>query len=111
MSDMDWTRERPDDPVVVRAPNVLIASNRLELKNRVQHELDQGGRRFLVDFSDTQYIDSSGLGVLVMLTKTVGKFGGELHLANLNDDLRSLLALSKLDTILSILEGEGDDSA
>jgi anti-sigma B factor antagonist len=110
MTGMDWGREQDDDVIVLHAPPVLIAANRLELKDRVSHEVEHGGRRFLIDFSETRYIDSSGLGLLVMLTKHVGKFGGELRLAHLNEDLRTLLALSKLDTILYVLgdDDEGD---
>ena len=38
----------------------LIVGNRQELKAAVQEALDQGERQFLIDFSRTGYIDSSG---------------------------------------------------
>lgn len=108
MTDIDRSSEQHDDVIVLRVPEVLIATNRLELKDRITYEVERGRRHFRVDFADTRYIDSSGLGVLVMLTKSVGRFGGELCLVNLNEDLRGLLALSKLDTILTVLDTEHD---
>ena len=57
---------------------------------------------FLVDFSQTGYIDSSGLGVLVSLSKKIREAGGALRLANLNDDLKTLFELTKLDTLFQI---------
>jgi anti-sigma B factor antagonist len=55
-----------------------------------------------VDFAGTGYIDSSGLGVLVSLSKKIREQGGELRLANLNDDLRTLFELTKLDSLFHI---------
>ena len=57
-----------------------------------------------LDFSQTGYIDSSGLGVLVSLSKKIREQGGELRLANLNDDLKTLFELTKLDTLFQIAD-------
>jgi anti-sigma B factor antagonist len=64
--------------------------------------LESGGRKFLIDFPGTGYIDSTGLGVLVSLSKKIREQGGELRLAALNDDLRTLFELTKLDTLFQI---------
>jgi anti-sigma B factor antagonist len=89
---------------VVQVEGQLIVGNRHELKDLVQAALDQGERRLLVDFSRTGYIDSSGLGALVSVSKRIREAGGELRLAGLNDDLRSLFELTKLDTLFTITE-------
>jgi anti-sigma B factor antagonist len=80
----------------------LIVGNRQELKQKVLEELENGERKFLIDFERTGYIDSSGLGVLVSLSKKIREQGGELRLANLNEDLRTLFELTKLDTLFQI---------
>ena len=87
---------------VVRIDGQLIVGNRQELKSLIQESLDNGERKFLIDCSQTGYIDSSGLGALVSLTKKVREQGGELRIAALNDDLRSLFELTKLDTLFHI---------
>jgi anti-sigma B factor antagonist len=56
----------------------------------------------LIDFTQTGYIDSSGLGVLVSVSKKIREAGGELRLAGLNEDLRMLFELTKLDTLFNI---------
>jgi anti-sigma B factor antagonist len=89
---------------VVKVDGQLIIGNRHELKNLVQAALDRGDRRLLVDFSGTGYIDSSGLGALVSISKRIREAGGELRLSGLNDDLRSLFELTKLDTLFAITE-------
>jgi anti-sigma B factor antagonist len=89
---------------VVQVDGQLIVGNRHELKELIQGALDSGERRVLVDFSRTGYIDSSGLGALVSISKRVRETGGELRIAGLNDDLRSLFELTKLDTLFTISE-------
>jgi anti-sigma B factor antagonist len=90
--------------VVVQVEGQLIVGNRHELKDLVQAALERGDRRLLIDFSGTGYIDSSGLGALVSISKRIREVGGELRLSGLNDDLRSLFELTKLDTLFAITE-------
>ena len=99
---MSFTIRKMDDITIVEVEGQLIVGNRQELKQRVLDECEAGARKVLVDFTRTGYIDSSGLGVLVSLAKRLREDGGELRLANLNDDLRTLFELTKLDTLFPI---------
>ncbi len=101
---MSFSIKKQDGVVVVEVDGQLIVGNRQELKHLILAEMERGSRKFLVDFSRTGYIDSSGLGVLVSLSKKIREQGGELRLANLNDDLRTLFELTKLDTLFQIAE-------
>ena len=92
------------DVCIVEVEGQLIVGNRQELKQKILGELDKGTRKVLVDFARTGYIDSSGLGVLVSLAKKMREMGGDLRLANLNDDLQTLFELTKLDTLFQISE-------
>jgi anti-sigma B factor antagonist len=89
---------------VLQVEGQLIVGNRQELKDLVQSALDRGERRLLIDFSRTGYIDSSGLGALVSISKRIREAGGELRLSGLNEDLRSLFELTKLDTLFGIAD-------
>lgn len=89
---------------VVALEGQLIVANRQDLKQLIQDALDGGARKFILDFTRTAYIDSSGLGALVSISKKVRESSGDLRLAGLNEDLRSLFELTKLDTLFSISE-------
>ena len=99
---MSFKISQHDDVTVISVTGQLIVGNRQELKDDVIELLEAGSRQFLLDFEDTAYIDSSGLGVLVSLSKKIREKGGELRLANLNEDLRTLFELTKLDTLFFI---------
>jgi len=99
---MSFEVHKSDGITIIDVKGQLIVGNRQELKQKVLDELESGSRRFLIDFAGTGYIDSSGLGVLVSLSKKIREQNGELRLANLNEDLRTLFELTKLDSLFHI---------
>jgi anti-sigma B factor antagonist len=90
--------------VVIGVDGQLIVGNRHELKQKVMEAVEAGEHRVLIDFTETGYIDSSGLGALVSLSKKLRDTGGELRLAGLNEDLRTLFELTKLDSLVNIAD-------
>ncbi|WP_420440717.1 STAS domain-containing protein [Candidatus Palauibacter sp.] len=82
----------------------LTINNRGEFKERVLARVADGDTDFVIDFSEADYIDSSGLGVLVSLSKHIRDAGGRLTLAGLNEDLQRLFALTRLDSLFEIVE-------
>jgi anti-sigma B factor antagonist len=97
------SRTTDEGIVIVTVEGQLIVGNRQELKNLVHESLERGGRKFVIDCTRTGYIDSSGLGALVSMSRKVRETGGEMRIAGLNEDLRSLFELTKLDTLFPIL--------
>src|SRR5207244_12538727 len=99
---MSFAITKEAEVVVVDVEGQLIVGNRQELKQKVLDELERGEKKFLIDFAQTGYIDSSGLGVLVSLSKKIREQGGELRLANMNDDLTTLFELTELEPLFQI---------
>jgi len=99
---MSFQVSRSGDVSLIEVEGQLIVGNRQELKQQVLDQLESGDRKFVIDFANTGYIDSSGLGVLVSLSKKIREQGGELRLSSLNEDLRTLFELTKLDTLFTI---------
>lgn len=108
---MSIQSRREGETVVVSVEGQLIAGNRQQLRDVVNSEIDRGGRSFIIDFADTGYIDSAGLGALVSLSKKIREANGTLRLANLNDDLRTLFELTRLDTLFAFDDGGGSTGA
>jgi anti-sigma B factor antagonist len=93
---------REGDTVIIGVEGQLIAGNRQQLRDAVAAEIDRGARKFVIDLVDTGYIDSAGLGALVSLSKRIREADGSLRLTNLNEDLRTLFELTKLDTLFNL---------
>ena len=58
--------------------------------------------RLVVDLSGVTYIDSSGLAVLIKATQSVEEYGGQLTLAGMNEDVRSIFEMARLDQFFLI---------
>ncbi len=63
-------------------------------------------RAVVVNCRDVPYIDSTGMGCLVSLFTTLRNAGGAFALAEASERTRSVLALTKLDTVLPIYDTE-----
>jgi anti-sigma B factor antagonist len=87
---------------VVEGPAQFIIDNRSDVRQRVRAQLEQGRATVIVDLSHTDYVDSAGLGTLVLLNKEARALGGCLVLAGLSEHVRDLLRLVRLDEVFTI---------
>lgn len=72
-------------------------------------ELVQGGTQaLLLDCADVTFIDSSGLGALVVALKTVRAGGGQLYLCNIPKQMMMLFELTSMDKVFQILKDEAE---
>src|SRR5881394_2582218 len=99
---MSFHSTRQGDTVVIGVEGQLVAGNRQQLREAVTGEIERGARSFVIDFADTGYVDSAGLGALVSLSKRIRESNGALRLTNLNEDLRTLFELTRLDTLFAL---------
>lgn len=105
---MSFSLERNDDVLIVTVDGQLVVTNRQEFKQAILDAVEQGARLVVVDFSTSGYIDSSGLGALVSLSRRLRETGGDLRLVGLNEDLRSLFELTRLDALFPLYASRGD---
>ena len=105
---MNFLLTRTDDRLLVNVDGQLVVGNRQAFKQAVLDEVEQGVRLVIIDFSRAAYIDSSGLGALVSLGKRLRELGGDLRLAALNDDLRTLFELTRLDALFPLYSSRDD---
>ena len=105
---MSFTVVKEGDSLVIDVEGQLVVTNRQEFKQVVLDEVERGARSFVVDFTRTAYIDSSGLGALVSLGKRIREAGGDLRLSGLNEDLRTLFELTRLDALFPLFATRAD---
>jgi len=70
--------------------------------------LDQGNRKFILDFSGVAYISSIGLGMITASYQSIRKADGILKLCSLNKRTLSVFYVTKLDLILDTFESRED---
>ncbi len=62
--------------------------------------------RLLLDLAEVPYMDSSGVGTLVEVFRRVSSYKGKMVLFGLNDRVRSVFEITKLDRFFTICETE-----
>jgi len=67
-----------------------------------------GTKDVILNLAHVDYIDSTGLGALVMCSTTQRKAGGNLKLVNLNRRNIELLVMTKLATVFDLFTDEQD---
>ena len=58
--------------------------------------------RYVVDLSETTYLDSSALGMLLLLRDHAGGDSASISIENCNNDVRRILAISNFEQLFSI---------
>lgn len=87
---------------------ILTLKGRLTLgeSNLVREKVSQlsaaGRYKVVIDLTSVEYIDSTGLGILVICFTSLKKQGGALKLVNPNKRNVELLLLTKLHTIFEV---------
>ncbi|MDM8347733.1 STAS domain-containing protein [Pseudomonas sp. sp1636] len=59
-------------------------------------------KRYRVDLKDTTYLDSSALGMLLLLRDHAGGDHAQICLLNCNPDVRKILAISNFEQLFQI---------
>jgi anti-sigma B factor antagonist len=64
--------------------------------------------KLILNLKDVDYVDSTGLGAMVLCSNTIKKAGGQAKLLHLNRRNLELLVLTKIDTIFEVFDDEMD---
>ena len=73
------------------------------IRDQLLDEIERGAKVVQIDLSETAYIDSSGLGVLVSIHKRTQAVQGRLILTGVQGMVAELLARTRLNKVLTIV--------
>jgi len=102
-------REIGDIAIVDFSGKITLGEGSSMLRRTIRELIDQGHRKIVLNLSDVDYIDSSGIGELVSGYTTVRGVEGELKLLHLTKRVHDLLQITRLFTVFDVQSDE--DSA
>ena len=88
--------EREGEHAVVKISGDLDIYSSSELRDALLDLVDAAAGTVVVDLSDVEFIDSTGLGVLVLAQKRLRQQGGEVILRSPSHKTRTILELTGL---------------
>ena len=86
-------------------PVNLGLETRIEFRKaavELMEAMTQPGSRLIIDLTATRTVDSAGLGVLMLIQRHAAERRLRVVLKRPNDELRFLLALTKLDDLFDL---------
>ena len=96
------TEELANDAYVIALTGEVDLYTAPEFKQQLLEVIGQGAKEVVVDFSDTTFIDSTTLGVLVGGVKRLRPNGGRLSLVCNDRNITKIFEITGLDRVFSI---------
>lgn len=101
---MEIREKKVDDIVLLSLEGRLDATSAKDLKKKVGTLTQEKRLRIILDMSEINFIDSSGLGSLVASLRSVNKLGGDIKIATIQDPVRVIFELTRLHHIFEIFD-------
>jgi anti-sigma B factor antagonist len=101
-------REREGIAILDLAGTLTVGDAATALRTTLRELVSAGRSNVVLNLAEVDYIDSTGLGALVVCFTSLRKSGGRLVLLNLIRRHLELLVLTKLSTVFEIFDDEQD---
>ena len=102
------TREREGVTILDLDGRLTVGQGASALRDAVSQLVADGRKSIVLNMARVDYVDSTGLGALVMCATSLRKTGGSVKLVNLNRRNIELLVMTKLATVFEIFTDEQD---
>jgi len=100
--------ERDGVLILVMKGRIVVGKEATALREKVTEVTGGGHKNLVFNLAGVDFIDSTGLGALVMCSTTLRKAGGSVKLVNLNRRNIELLVMTRLATAFEIFTDEQD---
>jgi anti-sigma B factor antagonist len=89
---------------VLEARGELDMATSPQLREGLQRLVDAGDHHVVVDLAGVEFMDSSGLGALVVMFKALRDVGGRLSLAAAQPAVHSVLTVTSVDRVIHVYD-------
>jgi len=101
-------REREGIVILDLTGELTVGGPASVLREKLRQLAEANRNKIILNLAKVDFIDSTGLGAMVVCYTTLQKAGGRLVLLNLNRRQLELLVLTKLSTVFEVFEDEQD---
>ncbi|MBF2095782.1 MAG: STAS domain-containing protein [Synechococcales cyanobacterium K44_A2020_017] len=91
---------------VVQPTGILDSTKTNQFRAEISELVNSGAKMVLVNLKDITFIDSSGLGALVIALKTVRSAGGRFYICSINEQVRILFELTSMDQVFEVYDNQ-----
>ena len=97
------TIEKNGSQVKVIPAEDIVSATKDDLKDELLQLISDGAIQLTIDLQNVKKIDSTGLSVFIAAYNTLKNKEGVLELINVNETIKKLLTLTRLDRYVAIV--------
>jgi anti-sigma B factor antagonist len=86
----------------VEPSGILDSTKTNQFRQEINELIEKKVDIVVIDFKNVDFMDSSGLGALVLSLKTVRTAGAKLFLCSINEQIKMLFELTNMDRVFEI---------
>jgi anti-anti-sigma factor len=87
---------------IIQPVGIFDGTKANEFRQEISESIANNVEIILIDFQGVTFMDSSGLGALVLALKTTRSSGTKLTVCSLNEQIRMLFELTSMDRVFEI---------
>lgn len=100
--------ETTSDATIVQPLGEIDLGNATALRTHISQAQRSKPARLVIDLAKVPYMDSSGVATLVEAMQVARKHGGLLVLCGLQDKVRSIFEIARLDMVFTIVASRAE---
>lgn len=94
-----------DGTLYIKVPKELDHHAATEIKNKADSLVERNSiNMILFDFGETEFMDSSGIGMIMGRYKLMHYMGGRIGACNLKERVKKIFCMSGLETIVELVK-------
>ena len=102
--------DRIENGIVIMEPKgkIMGGPDATLLHDKLHEYLENDQRQIVIDLAKVEWMNSTGLGILISGYTSLKNHNGALKLANVTDKIQSLLTITKLITVFDTYDSVED---
>jgi len=102
---MEIQQSEQEGLIVLKLSGKIIGGPDATVLNDKLHDLiESGHRNVIADLEQVNWMNSSGLGILISALTTIRNAGGDLRIAATTEKIKNLLTITKLTNLFSLYD-------
>lgn len=103
------TKERPvQNGVVLELSGDLTYANREQFKTAVEAIRQKGCRHLILNMAEVRFVDSSGLGLLALVSQNFKLSQGQVSMLKPQSYVREIMSLANIQKLIPVYDNEVD---
>ena len=109
---MDFTTTEKNGITILHLSGKIMGGpEATEINEKINQLIDSDNKKIVIDLVNVDWMNSSGLGILIGAVTVLKNSNGMLCLINVSDRIKNLLKITKLNTVFDIYDNFDEAAA